>query len=105
MLRKILRRAIRHGRLLGQEKPFMHQMVLAVRDEMQVAYPELKETAERVSKVVLAEELQFARVMEVGSKELEKEIDEIHALHEEAEEILLGVEAAIRRNFCKKAAD
>jgi alanyl-tRNA synthetase len=63
VLRKILRRGIRHGRLLGQEKPFMHEMVFAVRDEMQVAYPELKETAERVAKVVLAEEEQFARVL------------------------------------------
>ena len=39
----------------------MYEMVFAVRDEMAVAYPELKESAERVSKVVLAEELQFAR--------------------------------------------
>src|SRR5208283_2675241 len=65
VLRKILRRGIRHGRLLGQEKPFMHEMVFAVRDEMQVAYPELKETAERVSKVVLAEEQQFDRVLRI----------------------------------------
>ena len=63
VLRKILRRAIRHGRLLGQEYPFMYQMVDAVRDEMQNAYPELKESADRVTKVVLAEEEQFARVM------------------------------------------
>jgi alanyl-tRNA synthetase len=63
VLRKILRRGIRHGRLLGQEKPFMHEMVFAVRDEMQVAYPELKESAERLAKVVLAEEQQFARVL------------------------------------------
>jgi len=41
VLRKILRRGIRHGRLLGQEKPFMHEMVFAVRDEMVAAYPEL----------------------------------------------------------------
>src|ERR1700692_1600195 len=74
VLRKILRRGIRHGRLLGQEKPFMHEMVFAVRDEMAVAYPELKESAERVSKVVLAEELQFARVMEAGSKRLDEVI-------------------------------
>ena len=40
----------------------MYEMVFAVRDEMPVAYPELKESAERVSKVVLAEEEQFARV-------------------------------------------
>ncbi len=71
VLRKILRRGIRHGRLLGQEKPFMHEMVFAVRDEMQVAYPELKETADRVSKVVLAEEEQFARVMDAGLVQFE----------------------------------
>ncbi len=76
VLRKILRRGIRHGRLLGQEKPFMHEMVFAVRDEMQVAYPELRETAERVSKVVLAEELQFARVMEAGSQRLQWVIEQ-----------------------------
>ena len=71
VLRKILRRGIRHGRLLGQEQPFMHEMVLAVRDEMKVAYPELVETAERVVKIVLAEEQQFARVISsalTGSK-------------------------------------
>jgi len=73
VLRKILRRGIRHGRLLGQEKPFMHEMVFAVRDEMQVAYPELKETAERVSKVVLAEEQQFARTLELGLRQMNEE--------------------------------
>ena len=71
VLRKILRRGIRHGRLLGQEQPFMFQMVLAVRDQMQVAYPELADTADRVAKVVLAEEEQFARVLEVGLGHLE----------------------------------
>jgi alanyl-tRNA synthetase len=74
VLRKILRRGIRHGRLLGQEKPFMHEMVFAVRDEMQVAYPELKETAERVSKVVLAEELQFARVIASALARLDEQL-------------------------------
>jgi alanyl-tRNA synthetase len=74
VLRKILRRGIRHGRLLRQEKPFMHEMVLAVRDEMKVAYPELVETAERVAKVVLAEEEQFARVLQSGSEQLENEL-------------------------------
>jgi alanyl-tRNA synthetase len=73
VLRKILRRGIRHGRLLGQEKPFMYQMVYAVRDEMQDAYPELKEGAERVSKVVSAEERQFARAVSVGLARLESE--------------------------------
>jgi alanyl-tRNA synthetase len=73
VLRKILRRGIRHGRLLGQNEPFMHQMVFAVRDEMAGAYPELNESADRVSKVVLGEERQFARVMEQGFARLEQD--------------------------------
>ena len=74
VLRKILRRGIRHGRLLGQEKPFMYQMVYAVRDDMQNAYPELKDSADRVSKVVEAEERQFARAVSVGLARLESEV-------------------------------
>jgi alanyl-tRNA synthetase len=73
VLRKIMRRAIRHGRLMGQENPFLHEMVYAVRDEMEVAYPELKESAERVAKVVLAEEQQFARTLELGLKQMNEE--------------------------------
>jgi alanyl-tRNA synthetase len=75
VLRKILRRGIRHGRLLGQEKPFMREMVYVVRDEMQDAYPELKESADRVAKVVEAEERQFARVLDVGNQRLVIELE------------------------------
>jgi alanyl-tRNA synthetase len=71
VLRKIMRRGIRHGRLLGQEKPFLHEMVFAVRDEMGVAYPELLDNADRIAKVVLAEEQQFGRVLEQGLARLE----------------------------------
>src|SRR5260370_15333887 len=52
VLRKIIRRAITHGRLLGQTKPFLHEMVFAVRDLLKDAYPELNQTAERESKAV-----------------------------------------------------
>jgi alanyl-tRNA synthetase len=51
----------------------MHEMVFAVRDEMSGAYPELNESADRVSKVVMAEERQFARVMETGFARLEQD--------------------------------
>jgi len=71
VLRKIIRRAITHGRLLGQNKPFLFEMVFAVRDLMQDAYPELKETADRVSKAVLAEESRFAHTLDVGLDRLE----------------------------------
>jgi alanyl-tRNA synthetase len=74
VLRKILRRGIRHGRLLGQEQPFLYQMVYAVRDLMQGAYPELKDSADRVAKVVEAEEKQFDRVLKIGLTHLNDEL-------------------------------
>jgi alanyl-tRNA synthetase len=79
VLRKIIRRAITHGRLLGQTKPFLHEMVFGVRDLMQDAYPELTEMAERVSKVVLAEEKRFANTLEVGLEHLEFDIEVLAA--------------------------
>jgi alanyl-tRNA synthetase len=72
VLRKIIRRAITHGRLLGQNKPFLYEMVFAVRDLMQDAYPELKETADRVSRTVHAEEARFAHTLDVGLQKLEQ---------------------------------
>ncbi|HMD17739.1 MAG TPA: alanine--tRNA ligase [Terriglobales bacterium] len=74
VLRKIIRRAITHGRLLGQTKPFLHRMVSAVCDSMQDAYPELKESADRISRAVLAEETRFAHTLELGFSALEQEI-------------------------------
>jgi alanyl-tRNA synthetase len=74
VLRKIIRRAITHGRLLGQTKPFLYEMVFAVRDLMQDAYPELKETADRVSKTVHAEETRFSHTIESGLSRLESDI-------------------------------
>jgi len=77
VLRKILRRAIRHGRIQGQEKPFLHQMVYAVRDLMKHAYPELVESAERVAQVVEAEERQFDRVLKTGFAAWEERLYEL----------------------------
>jgi alanyl-tRNA synthetase len=74
VLRKILRRGIRHGRLLGQEQPFLFEMVYAVRDLMQGAYPELVDSAGRVAKVVEAEEKQFDRVLKIGMTRLDAEL-------------------------------
>src|SRR5712664_3661726 len=60
VLRKIMRRAIRHGRLLGATKPFLADMVNVVRDLMGAAYPELREPATtRIPEIVLAEETRF----------------------------------------------
>jgi alanyl-tRNA synthetase len=77
VLRKILRRGIRHGRMLGQEDSFMYQMVDAVRDQMQAAYPELAESAPRVARVVRAEEERFGRTLALGSKQLDAAIEHV----------------------------
>jgi alanyl-tRNA synthetase len=74
VLRKIIRRAITHGRLLGQTKPFLSEMVFAVRDLMRDAYPELNETADRVSKAVFVEETRFAHTLDIGLEKLESEL-------------------------------
>src|ERR1019366_8768775 len=75
VLRKILRRGIRHGRLLRQEEPFLYRMVDAVRDLMLGAYPELVDSANRVANVILAEEKQFDRVLNIGLKKLDEAIE------------------------------
>ncbi len=77
VLRKIIRRAITHGRLLGQTKPFLYEMVFAVRDLMNDAYPELNETSDRVSKAVRAEEIKFASSLKVGLERLEDDLFQI----------------------------
>ena len=76
VLRKILRRGIFHGRQLGIDKPFMREMVYAVRDEMQGAYPELADSADRIARVVDAEEKQFFRSIELGLSKLQPQLDE-----------------------------
>jgi alanyl-tRNA synthetase len=75
VLRKIIRRAITHGRLLGQEKPFLCEMAFAVRDLMEDAYPELRETADQVSRVIRTEETRFAHTLSEGLGRLEDDID------------------------------
>jgi alanyl-tRNA synthetase len=77
VLRKIMRRAIRHGRLLGATKPFLSEMVQTVRKLMGEAYPELVEpTASRVPQIVLSEEIRFGRTLEIGLKKLEEDLQE-----------------------------
>ena len=75
VLRKIIRRAIRHGRLLGATKPFLAEMVISVRKLMGDAYPELHEPGSaRVPDIVLAEEKRFGYTLAVGSRKLDEEI-------------------------------
>jgi alanyl-tRNA synthetase len=71
VLRKIMRRAIHHGRLLGQDEPFLHQLVSAVVDLMKGAYPELLDTYQRVVTIVKNEETRFSRTLDQGLGQFE----------------------------------
>ncbi len=75
VLRKIMRRGIYHGRLLGQEKSFLFEMVNEVRDLMKGAYPELVESAERVSAIVKGEETRFAHTLNTGLARWEDDLE------------------------------
>jgi len=76
VLRKIIRRAITHGRLLGQTKPFLFAMSRTVCDEMEGAYPELKDSLKRVAEVILTEENRFSHTLDVGLEKLESSLSE-----------------------------
>ncbi len=78
VLRKIIRRAILHGRLLGATKPFLGEMVHTVRELMDGAYPELLEpSASRVPEIVLSEEKRFGQTLDVGLRKLEEEFQRL----------------------------
>jgi alanyl-tRNA synthetase len=71
VLRRIIRRALRHGHKLGQTKPFFHKLVKDLVLEMGSAYPELTASAKRVEETLLAEEERFAETLENGMRILE----------------------------------
>ncbi len=67
VLRRLLRRAARHGRLLGMTKPFLTEIVDQVIQENKSAYPELEEKKEYIKKVIATEEESFNKTVEKGS--------------------------------------
>ena len=71
VLRRIVRRALRHGYKLGQTKPFFHRLVEDLVAEMGDAYPELAQAAARVAQVLKQEEERFGETLEHGMKILD----------------------------------
>ena len=71
VLRRIVRRALRHGYKLGQTKPFFHRLVADLAGEMGAAYPELVEQGERIASVLRQEEERFGETLENGMKILD----------------------------------
>ena len=75
VLRRVMRRAIRHGHRLGIEKPFLHEVALRVVDEMGAQYPELKERRDHIASVAEGEEVRFRQTIERGLSLLEDRFD------------------------------
>ncbi len=66
VLRRLIRRACRHGRLLGVNEPFLYKVCDTVLDDNKVAYPELRDKAELIKKVILSEEESFGKTIDAG---------------------------------------
>jgi alanyl-tRNA synthetase len=92
VLRRIMRRAMRHGKMLGINVPFLHRTSSKVVESMKEAYPELRETQDFVSRVIQNEEERFSETLDSGLKILR---DEVERLKEEGGKVLSG-EVAFR---------
>jgi len=77
VLRRLIRRAIRHGKKLGAEGPFFNKLVAPLVAEMGSAYPELKKAQARVEKVLAKEEQRFAETLDQGMEILEAAIADL----------------------------
>jgi alanyl-tRNA synthetase len=74
VLRKIIRRAVQHGRLLGITAPFLFNMVDVVAKKMGDAYPEIIENKDRISQTIASEENRFARTLNLALKKFEEDL-------------------------------
>jgi alanyl-tRNA synthetase len=90
VLRRVMRRAIRHGHRLGIERPFLHEVALKVVELMGGEYPELVERQELIRSVTLAEEERFRQTIERGLGLLEERFDQMKA---EGKNVLDGRDA------------
>ncbi|HIU35579.1 MAG TPA: alanine--tRNA ligase [Candidatus Fimenecus excrementigallinarum] len=75
VLRRLLRRAVRHGRLLGIARPFLYEVAETVIGENKAAYPELVEKHDYIVSVIRAEEENFARTLDAGVQRFQKMAD------------------------------
>jgi alanyl-tRNA synthetase len=80
VLRRIIRRAIRHGYMLGQHRPFFYRLVEPLNREMGEAYPELQQGRAQVERVLRLEEERFAETLEQGMRILEEKTAELSSV-------------------------
>ena len=82
VLRRLLRRAARHGRMLGISRPFLVELVETVIQSSESAYPELRENDAYIKKVIGTEEANFARTIDAGMNILNNMIDGLEKAHQ-----------------------
>jgi alanyl-tRNA synthetase len=87
VLRRVMRRAIRHGHRLGIDGPFLHQVALSVVDLMGDCYPELRERRDMIADLSQQEEVRFRQTLDRGIKMLD---DEFAVLRSRGERVLVG---------------
>ncbi len=90
VLRRVMRRAIRHGHRLGIAKPFLHEVAAQVVSSMGQQYPELNERSDLISSVIEAEEVRFRQTIERGLSLLNERFDSLEA---ERSKTLSGADA------------
>lgn len=93
VLRRLLRRAARHGRILGTKKPFLYEVVDTVINENVSAYPDLESKREYIKRVIKQEEEAFAKTVENGSQILDQYIADIKS---KGGDMILGGEEAFK---------
>ncbi|MFQ5432372.1 MAG: alanine--tRNA ligase [Nitrospinota bacterium] len=79
VLRRIMRRAMRHGKMLGASEPFLYKVVGSVIDEFKEPYPELREAEPTMAKIIKVEEQRFARTLEAGLRILNEIVEKAKA--------------------------
>ncbi|APR77545.1 Alanyl-tRNA synthetase [Minicystis rosea] len=77
VLRRVMRRAIRHGERLGIERPFLHEVALEVVDRMGAVYPELRDRRDLIARVTEDEEIRFRATLKRGLKILEERFEDL----------------------------
>lgn len=82
VLRRLLRRAARHGRLLGIREPFLYKIADVVIDDSKEAYPNLQESREYIEKIILAEEKRFGKTIDQGMDMLEDMLAGLEEVHD-----------------------
>ena len=77
VLRRVIRRALRHGRFLGIDRPFLYEVAVAVMHAMEDTYPELLESQSYITRVILHEEERFSDTLDHGLRLLQSEIQRL----------------------------